>query len=381
MSDGLITYDVEYTETQHLKRVFKIVEGTKIEVAINPGDQDYCDFLTWWAADTNRLPFAMSAQGHTFFSDPNRLAEYCRLNDIHLFVSEKGINTAGRDHNILGQYYDCITTASLLPPQKKLATLRTAHYSTVKACIPQKHLDVFNAAILDEESLLRKFSTLPLERTFVYIDISEYSRYSALEQSYVLKDLLDMSSFVEKLLSSYGRLNGGIEAKLCLGDGYIYVFRSVLEAFLFSVHLASLIELAVSNNNTTVPIHFRIGVHSGDVYFFHDPGRNGWNYCGDGINGGCRVLQAIEKDKDDVVFISSQSRNRLLSMIGEKSDEMVWKFVNTLVNRGRRADKHGNLWRVYEVSHTASIWKEDLLQYKSRRKDIMQDYGNWIYSG
>ena len=105
----------------------------------------------------------------------------------------------------------------------------------------------------------------------------------------------------------------------------------------------------------TLPVsyHFRMSVHSGPVYSFWDPGRNGWNYIGDGINGGARVLAAIGKDVDDVLFISAEIKQSMTTIADQA--KMHGLLLNSLQNKGRRPDKHGHPWRVYEVNHTNAI--------------------------
>jgi class 3 adenylate cyclase len=144
---------------------------------------------------------------------------------------------------------------------------------------------------------------------------------------------------------------------LCLGDGYIFVFRSPMHATYFAAHLAALMEMLVARGLIPVEIHFRMGVHVGPVYCFWDPGRNGWNYIGEGINGGQRVFSAIGRETDDILFISSQVRQALLASSEEEPTARL--ILANAQNKGRRLDKHGNAWRAYEVNHT-NLMAEDV---------------------
>jgi hypothetical protein len=115
-----------------------------------------------------------------------------------------------------------------------------------------------------------------------------------------------------------------------------------------------------------------VGVHTGPVYCFWDWGRGGketpptavseedqhkrweigdWNYIGDGINGGQRVLAAAGKDSDDVVFLSGQVKRKLTAYPGELAECRL--ILDNLNNRGRKEDKHKNFWRIYEVNYGA----------------------------
>jgi class 3 adenylate cyclase len=92
-------------------------------------------------------------------------------------------------------------------------------------------------------------------------------------------------------------------------------------------------------------------VHSGPVFRFWDGAS--WNYVGKGINEGARIVEAIGKDQDDVVFISSETRDQIIRE--EERDAIFNPTDEFLHNRGRRRDKHGEFRRVYEVNHNAWI--------------------------
>jgi hypothetical protein len=168
-----------------------------------------------------------------------------------------------------------------------------------------------------------------------------------------------------------------LEAMICIGDGYIFVLKEPKHAADFAADLANLIEVRVARRCEPVDFHFRIGVHFGPVYCFWDWGRGGpedanqamikrdtmernergdWNFIGEGINGGQRVLAAAGKETDDVVFISGQVKRRLT-----EEDDGTYPcraILDSLMNRGRRTDKHDRYWRLYEVNHTSLCGKE-----------------------
>jgi len=194
----------------------------------------------------------------------------------------------------------------------------------------------------DESSAVRRLTTEPITRAFVYLDISDFSKMPTGIQLLVVLALVRIANSIR-----LDTPNIPAEAQLCIGDGYIYVWKTAGDAARFATRLAQEIE-AKSGKDSVPEFHFRIGVHVGLVRCFWDPGRNSWNYVGDGINGGNRVLSAIGKDTDDVVFVSSQVRSALMHC-GTIAGNLLPHFQN----RGRRADKHGNHWRVYELNHTA----------------------------
>ena len=82
---------------------------------------------------------------------------------------------------------------------------------------------------------------------------------------------------------------------------------------------------------------------------FFDAERNPqWNYVGEGINGGNRVLSAIGKELDDVVYLSGEVRKEILK---QGTDAII----QSLENVGRKKDKHDKPWRVYRLNHTKMI--------------------------
>src|SRR5262249_20155639 len=93
-----------------------------------------------------------------------------------------------------------------------------------------------------------------------------------------------------------------------------------------------------------------MGVHTGEVYCFWDPGRDGWNYIGDGINGGNRVLTVVGKETDDVMHISGEVKAALMAT--DKNEFPCNRIRECLHNRGRKHDKHGNPWHVFELNHS-----------------------------
>jgi len=64
-------------------------------------------------------------------------------------------------------------------------------------------------------------------------------------------------------------------------------------------------------------------------------------------------LAAVGKETDDVIYISGQVRDAILAMTGEQFRSEP--ILRNLHNRGRKADKHGNPWRVYELHHTQLV--------------------------
>jgi class 3 adenylate cyclase len=207
----------------------------------------------------------------------------------------------------------------------------------------------------DEASDVRRQSSWPIRRAFVYVDISDFSKFRPGQQALMVDGIGKVARrhifwtgdpLAERALAD-------LETMLCIGDGYIFVFKDPAHATYFAAHLAALIELLGARTIVPLEIHFRMGVHVGPVYCVWDQGRNDWNYIGEGINGGQRVMSVIGRETDDVVFISSRVRQDLLASSDEDGPARL--ILANAQNRGRRHDKHGNPWRVYEVNHTNLI--------------------------
>ena len=118
-----------------------------------------------------------------------------------------------------------------------------------------------------------------------------------------------------------------------------------------------------------VEFHFRVGIHFGDVYRFWDDrgARQGfWNYVGEGINGGNRVLAAIGKEKDDVVYLSGSVRRAIYHDSAQLADDALVSdaqiIYGRMENRGRHKDKHGRPWRVFQINH-ARLHSLDLVEH------------------
>src|SRR5262249_11848107 len=146
-------------------------------------------------------------------------------------------------------------------------------------------------------------------------DISDFSKMPAGQQVLVINSLVRIVRDPGHWERQAHGLPAEIEAQMCIGDGYIFVFKQPMLAAYFAAYLAHLIEVLVANRWLAVDFHFRIGVHCGPVYTFWDPGRGNWNYIGEGINGGNRVLSAVGKEYDDTVYISGDVRQELYATV------------------------------------------------------------------
>lgn len=325
-------------------------DGKRIGLA----DPDYQTFLAW---NSRQVPPLIVEEyefpkGHKHITDIVTLVEHCRENGVMLFVGHEADSTPlviqtsatfpEKGHLCLlceaGERKDGQNDGILPLPARIWVPVEMARVS-----IPYE--------LCNPESDLRRVTSWPIHRTFVYIDVSDFSKAPPGQEVLIINALARMVDD-SSLWSVHGQgLPAAIEARMCIGDGYIFVFKDAIAGAYFAAYLAHLIETLVAIRWLAVDFHFRMGVHCRPVYTFWDTGRNGWNYIGDGINGGNRVLSAMGKTYDDTVYISGEVRQALMATPSANMQRQ--RLLAHLHNRGRQPDKHGRLWRVYEVNHAA----------------------------
>ncbi len=152
-----------------------------------------------------------------------------------------------------------------------------------------KLVDELDRRLQSDKDDVRRVSSWPIERYFVYLDISDFSRQPPGRQVLILNSIVeilkDQSYWNESLWGILRSAPDRIEAKLCIGDGYIFVFDDPFLTISFAAAFAYLIEALVANQLVPVSYHFRMSAHVGLVYTFWDPGRSGWNYINDPQEG------------------------------------------------------------------------------------------------
>jgi class 3 adenylate cyclase len=315
----------------------------------------------------NWAEYVVPAEGHVF-QEIEDLIRYCKEAGILLCANGQASGAARLAYSSAATYHE---HGYLMRLERAVAGGEGSTSAdglagvSSNVWVTRKLYHQFDSELLDEKGTVRRLSTWPIRRSFVYIDVSDFSQYRGGEQALIITSLVSIvfnRSYWNNPFAAFGRCD--LEAMLCIGDGYIFVFRDSLAATCFAAWLAELVELLVARKGVPIEFHFRIGVHVGPVLCFWDWGRGvqvgtdetygysggDWNYIGDGINGGQRVLAAIGKETDDVLFLSGEVRQELLAR--DDGSDPCRKVLNSLRNKGRRADKHGKLWRVYEVNHS-----------------------------
>jgi class 3 adenylate cyclase len=324
-------------------------------------DPEYKDFLDWNARQERPLNLAeyQFPEGHVACSELAPIIETCRQRGITLFVKILPNGTVSMEPAYAanfpekGDLYQLCEAA-----QRKDGLDDGIQPRPCPIWVTQEMLtNTLPAEVRNADSDLRKVSSWPIVRTFVFLDVSDFSKAPPGQEVLIINSLVRMLNDPGHWIGQGHGLLAEIEARMCIGDGYIFVLKQPMLATYFAAYLAYLIELLVANRSLPVEFHFRIGVHCGPVYTFWDPGRNGWNYIGEGINGGNRVLSAMGKEYDDTLYISGEVRQELMAT----ADDFPGKrhLLRHLHNRGRRPDKHTRHWRVYEVNHSA-VCAQDL---------------------
>jgi len=368
--------------TAHLMETYKVEYNDGVQpptvrdkaghvIPLDECNAEFCAFLTW-ASKREKLPQPFDAlpPGGSYFATVEALLEHCKqygvtLHVTHDFNSRAEFGSTGVQIPIVGRELNFshiersvafpdesgyTATDGIIGEFSPIDVTNSRHGAVAPIHVSNTLLAELNEKLQEEDSDVRRVSSWTVERTFVYIDVSDFSTIPPGRQVLVINSLIECSAACVR--RSPPKVNRP-EASLCIGDGYIYVFKTASAATRFAAALAHEIETRVAKKSVPVEFHFRIGAHVGHVFRFWDPGRKDWNYIGDGINGGNRVLTAMGKDTDDVVFVSSAVRERLIA------DEMMTPNDRLLRmamrNRGRHTDKQGKRWRIYEL-HVATVY-------------------------
>lgn len=297
-----------------------------------------------------------------FSKHPDEVSKFCETNGFMLHVSpEYDPNTqlptgrmalmakdAGSQRH---QLMKC--TAAAEGVQYLVDTRSGLIPSPTNGFVTTNLLALLNNQLQDEDSDTRRYSSLPITRTFGYFDISDFSTYPPGQQALILRSLITLMESARWNRGPHAHAGKHLVDRICIGDGYILVFDDAKWGAVYAALFAEMIQASVDGQQLPVSFHFRAGVHVGPVLCFRDPGRdNEWNYIGEGINGGQRILAAIGKDLDDVVFLSSNVHQRIhMDAKSASATTFDRALLAATSNRGRHKDKHGQHWRVYWLNH------------------------------
>jgi hypothetical protein len=325
-----------------------------VKVPLDANDAQYQAFLAWIKALFGPVELTNWPPNAIVCLAVGPLVAWCKHAGVMLFAGQRG-STFGTE-----RYQEAGTTRLLRLRQAWAFDPSSGDTEPASGLVgrpsymwvPNQVWHELNSALPDDTQEVQKISSWSIERTFVYVDVSDFSKSKPGQQALIINSLVYIVDQKDFWPGRARYAQEAIQARMCLGDGYIFVFKNAMDGTYFAAYLAQLIEALVARKSLLpVEFHFRMGVHIGDVYTFWDPGREDWNYIGDGINGGARVLTAIEKTYDDQVYISGAVRQAIMATTPQ--DTHTCELLTHLHNRGRRKDKHGQPWRVYEIAHTA----------------------------
>ena len=335
-----------------------------VTFAADPDLRQYRDMRAWIEANMSpMLDLAMPLPPEMrIFLNRHALTTHCRRHGVLLFATGDEV-PYWRDFQHGNIRLCCLSTAQVGDCPSHDARQAIVARDSNLAVLASEWARI-NSDLADQDSDVRHVSSLPVIRCFLYFDISDFSQYAAFEQALIINSLNALVGDAQLWDGASADLYRCFKTALCIGDGYIFVFDEPVEAVLFAAHLAMMIEKQLAIGALPVEFHFRMGAHVGPTYSFWETGREGWNYVGDGINGGNRVLVAVGKDQDDVVFISSAVRSTVHAATTRDTSLVV--ILNALTNRGRKSDKHGRPWRVYELNHVELCEGENAYAYLRR---------------
>lgn len=328
-------------------------------------DQEFMDFLTWHSAQGVSLPSVLKVKPNThYFADLDRLVNHLKSTAQFIHVDRFGGSgdarriSEGTEWHVNGHYhFQNMITAGTVKLDSELDD--SPHGRRAKSGFVGVQSNIYltrplvakiHETLPDDRSEIRRVSSWPITRCFIYLDVSDFSTMPAGHQALVINSIVKIKE-TDSLwrVPALHQSRDDVEAMICIGDGYIFVVRDPCKAATFGAYFAHLIELLRAKGALPVDFHFRMGAHVGKVFTFWDPGRNDWNYIGDGINGGQRILAAVGKETDDVFVISGQLRDEIARVSPAQQHP---DLLSDARNRGRHADKHGNRWRYYEINHS-----------------------------
>jgi class 3 adenylate cyclase len=317
----------------------------------------YTECKNWMAANFQGLTLEDLPAGRTFLSVP-LLTAYCKRHGVTLFATSGGFPmethrpaAGGFLKQLRRTWFIDLTTEPDTP--SGIRPQASGYW------VPDSVYDQLNSTLDDEDQEVRWISSLGVERTFVYLDITGFSKEKPGMQNLIITSLLNLINRPGIWTGHGSFARNAFEAIMCTGDGFIFVFRDAVEGTYFAAYLANLIEVFVALES--IPeFHFRMGIHAGPVFTFWDPGRRDWNYIGEGINGGQRVLD-IDKTHDDIIHLSDSVRRLIRNCTSTRYSE-AGLMVPNMRNRGRHKDKHDRYWRVFELNHNVfcpGVFDED----------------------
>jgi hypothetical protein len=212
--------------------------------------------------------------------DKVTLTDFCRRHGIMLHAATDNISI-GASQTFNGIVWLSLDRAVAVQPEQDIpqnpagiTRLRSGIW--VPFSLPETFRHVFEGN--EENEHLWCVSSRTVKRAFVYLDVSGFSKYGPGQQALIISTLIGLVNHPRywQMAEAHDAYTN-MEAQLCIGDGYIFVFPDPLKATFFACWMAELIQQLVARRGTgpddfPIEFHFRMGVHYGPVYRFWDPG-------------------------------------------------------------------------------------------------------------
>jgi hypothetical protein len=225
--------------TNEHRRVVAAQRGAE-HIPAGAGVPGFRDVQTW--AATLNPPLDLNGEfppGAVVFFDRDTLADYCRRYGTMLYTTAVGF-MRGEDRNCGNRDWVSLMRAVAIRPEdegpQNPAGIRSdCTLLWVPTTLFETLSDVF--AHGNEQDPLWCVSSHPVKRAFVYLDVSGFSKYPPGQEALVVNSLVWLTSDLG--FWSYepaAEALRDLEAQLCIGDGYIYVFRIPLMATFFAAY-------------------------------------------------------------------------------------------------------------------------------------------------
>jgi hypothetical protein len=208
-------------------------------------------------------PFAQLPPKSYYFADKERLVEHCKRFGLLIYTRRDPsrerhvIDTENLPFWGASEHTFFPLPVAVVPPEEDgQAPLGGVGRAASKAFVTGRLLDALQEELVrgDENSSVRRLSTWPIQRAFVYLDVSDFSKYPPGQEVLIINSIVGIVEHPDywSALLAYEARNS-VEAMLCIGDGYIFVIKNPVLATFFAAYLARLTEILVARKETLRP--------------------------------------------------------------------------------------------------------------------------------
>lgn len=166
------------------------------QIDIGQSSQEFCDFLSWASRQPKSVVAEYAVPSPTdYFADCSKLVEHCKKCGVMLTANDgytdDQISFDDTMASVGSASFSLLYRCVVPPPRWHM-------HMTPSGVIPEDRpriwvtrsvFDALQQDILDEDSEVRKITAVPVERTFVYLDISDVSQYPPAQQALAVNAL------------------------------------------------------------------------------------------------------------------------------------------------------------------------------------------------